>query len=75
MASDPKLISIFSTHDAGIAEMVRGLLEANGIRAMVISEGTTPLNFGSQLRGSEVYVAETNAAAAVALLESYEDKS
>lgn len=74
MASDPKLVSIFSTHDIGIAEMVRGLLEANGIRSMVISEGTTPLNFGSQVRGSDIYVAETDAAAAVALLESYEDK-
>jgi hypothetical protein len=75
MPSDPKLVSVFSTHDIGIAEMVRGLLEANGIKAMVISEGTTPLNFGSPIRGSDVYVAATAAAAAVALIKSYEEES
>ncbi len=56
-------------------QRVRSLLEANGIKAMVISEGTTPLNYGSQLRGSDVYVADTDAAAAVALIESYKEET
>lgn len=72
MDANPKLVSIFSGQDVAIAEMVRGLLEANGIKAMVVAEGTSPLNFGSHLRAAEVYVAEADSTTAVALLAAYE---
>ena len=66
------LTSVFRTQSQSEADVVRGLLEANGVTAMISSElSRTP--FPMSVGALEVLVAPDDAADATRIIESYRD--
>ena len=68
------LTAVFRTQSQSEADVVRGLLEANGIAAM-ISSGLSPTPFPVSVGEIQVLVAPDDASHATRVIESYRDDS